>query len=139
MYIVQPYCTMNRASINPALLILACICLFLVAISNILVLCSMAKNISDHSQDFYPGSPLFWWGIGYRVILNGLGTYSTWTVVASLLNLATALVYAGEVRGNTRCLKLDLVSCRWTRGMQPWQLWDFWSSAMPPGLWLKIL
>jgi len=87
----------DRASINPALLILACICLFLVAITNILVMCSMAKNISDHSQDFYPGSPLFWWGVGYRVILNGLGTYSTWTVVASLLNLATALVYAGEV------------------------------------------
>ena len=33
-----------------------------------------------------------------RVILNGLATYTTWTIVASLINLSAALVYAGQVR-----------------------------------------
>ena len=57
----------------------------------------MAKNIGDNIEDFTRGSPLFWWGVVYRVILNGLGIYTTWTVIASLVNLTTALVYAGEV------------------------------------------
>jgi len=57
----------------------------------------MAKNIGDNAQNFSRGSPLFWWGVAYHVILNGLATYTTWTVIASLINLTTALVYAGEV------------------------------------------
>ena len=32
-----------------------------------------------------------------RIILNGLATYTTWTIVLSLINLATALVYVGQV------------------------------------------
>ena len=82
---------------NANLTILASITLFLIAITNILVMAFMAKNIGDNVEDFKRGAPLFWWGIAYRVILNGLGIYTTWTVIASLINMTTALVYAGEV------------------------------------------
>ena len=88
-----------RAYVNTSLTILASITLFLIAISNILVMVFMAKNIGDNTEVFTRGAPLFWWGVTYRVILNGLGIYTTWTVIASLLNLTTALVYAGEVDG----------------------------------------
>jgi len=87
----------DRSYKSPDLLILASIVLFLIAISNILVVFLMAKNIEDNAQHFSSGSPLFWWGVAYRVILNGLALYTTWTVIASLINLTTALVYAGEV------------------------------------------
>ena len=32
-----------------------------------------------------------------RLMLNGLGVYTTWCVIASLLNLTAALVYVGGV------------------------------------------
>ena len=82
---------------TPGLLVLASILLFSIAITNILVMVFMAKNIGDNAQDFTRGAPLFWWGVAYRFILNGLGIYTTWTVIASLVNLTTALVYYGEV------------------------------------------
>ena len=61
----------------------------------------MAKNIGDNAQGFSRGFPLFWWGVAYRVILNGLALYTTWTVIASLINLNTALVYTGQVDRQT--------------------------------------
>ena len=87
--------------------ILASITLFLIAISNIVVMFFMAKNIGDNIEDFTRGAPLFWWGVGYRAILNGLGIYTTWTVIASLVNLTTALVYAGEVTGTLLTNKIS--------------------------------
>lgn len=87
----------DRSFETTGLVILASIFLFLIAISNILVMFFLAKNIGDNIEDFTRGSPLFWWGVCYRVILNGLGIYTTWTVIASLVNLTTALVYAGDV------------------------------------------
>ena len=44
-----------------------------------------------------------------RIILNGLATYTTWTIVASKINLATALVYAGQV--DQRDASLLALSC----------------------------
>ena len=57
----------------------------------------MARNITKYAAEFARGTPLFWytdyiinvirsnshrWGIAYRVVLNGLGIYTTWTVIA---------------------------------------------------------
>jgi len=107
----------DRSYVNPGLLILASIVLFLVAISNILVMAFMAKNIGDNAQDFIRGAPLFWWGVAYRFILNGLGIYTTWTVIASLINLTTALVYYGEVDQREAALAalslLVIFHCTW--------------------------
>jgi len=94
----------DRSFETTSLVILASILLFLIAISNILIMAFMAKNIGDNLDDFTRGAPLFWWGVGYRVILNGLGIYTTWTVIASLVNLTTALVYVGEVDQREACL-----------------------------------
>jgi len=107
----------DRSYVNANLTILASIILFLIAITNILVMAFMAKNIGDNVEDFKRGAPLFWWGIAYRVILNGLGIYTTWTVIASLINLTTALVYAGEVDQREACLAalslLVIFHCTW--------------------------
>jgi len=107
----------DRSFETTGLTILASITLFLIAISNILVMFFMAKNIGDNIEDFTRGAPLFWWGVVYRVILNGLGIYTTWTVIASLVNLTTALVYAGEVDQRGACLAalslLVIFHCTW--------------------------
>ena len=39
-----------------------------------------------------------------RLMLNGLGVYTTWCVIASLLNLTAALVYVGGVDQRAACL-----------------------------------
>jgi len=107
----------DRSFETTGLTILASITLFLIAISNIVVMFFMAKNIGDNIEDFTRGAPLFWWGVVYRVILNGLGIYTTWTVIASLVNLTTALVYAGEVDQRGACLAalslLVIFHCTW--------------------------
>jgi len=107
----------DRSFVNTDLTILASIFLFLIAITNILVMVFMAKNIGDNHAVFIRGSPLFWWGVVYRVILNGLGIYTTWTVIASLVNLTTALVYAGEVDQREASLAalslLVIFHCTW--------------------------
>jgi len=107
----------DRSFVNPDLTILASIFLFLIAITNIMVMVFMAKNIGDNAGNFIHGSPLFWWGVGYRVILNGLGIYTTWTIIASLVNLTTALVYAGQVDPREAALAalslLVIIHCTW--------------------------
>jgi len=85
----------DRSVENVPLTILASIVLFLVAISNILAASFLAYNIGRFCSKFARGSALFWYGVGYRLFLNGLGIYTAWCVVASLINLTTALVYQG--------------------------------------------
>jgi len=94
----------DRASVNVPLTILAAIVLFLVAITNILAGSFLAYNIGRHCDKFSRGGGMFWYGLGYRLTLNGLGMYTTWCVVASLINLTTALVYQGEVDQRSACL-----------------------------------
>jgi len=107
----------NRSYVNPDLTILSSICLFLVAITNILAMVFMAKNIGDNTAIFSRGSPLFRWGVVYRVILNGLGMYTTWTVIASLVNMTSALVFAGQVDQREAALAalslLVIFHCTW--------------------------
>jgi len=107
----------DRSYQTTGLIVLASIFLFLIAITNILVMAFMAKNLTDNASDFTRGSPLFVWGVAYQVILNGLGIYTTWTVIASLVNLTTALVYVGQVDQREAALAalalLVIFHCTW--------------------------
>jgi len=94
----------DRAFIDENMAIVASIFLFLIAITNILVMVFMARNISHHAEEFAYKAPLFWWGVAYRIVLNGLGIYTTWTVIASLINLTTALVYPGGLDQTNCCI-----------------------------------
>ena len=95
---------------------MATVILILIAVSNILVMFFMARNIVDNINCF-TWTSLFWWGIIYRIILNGLGVYTTWTVIASLLNLATTLVYTFQVEQRQAALValslLVVFHCSW--------------------------
>merc|ERR1712032_985808 len=96
----------DRSSVdgNNGLTILAFFILISIALSNIAVMALMARNITKYAAEFARGTPLFWWGIAYRVVLNGLGIYTTWTVIASLINLTTALVYPGGLDMEACCI-----------------------------------
>ena len=87
----------DTSYVNENLTILACFVLIFIAITNVLVILFMCKNLGKHSHEFQRGGRLFWWGALYRFVLNGLAIYTVWTVIASLINIATALVYAGGV------------------------------------------
>jgi len=96
----------DRSSVDgyDGLVILAFFILVSIAISNIAVMALMARNITKYTAEFARGTPLFWWGIAYRVVLNGLGIYTTWTVIASLINFTTALVYPGGLDMEASCI-----------------------------------
>ena len=101
----------DRSYNNENLTILASIFLVFIATTNILVIVFMTRNLGKHSHEFQRGGPLFWWGVLFRFILNGLAIYTTWTVIASLVNLATALVYAGGVGGTLSTRLTDQLIC----------------------------
>merc|ERR1712045_86689 len=88
-----------------------------IATTNILVIVFMTKNLGKHNHEFQRGGSLFWWGVLFRFVLNGLAVYTTWTVIASLLNLAVALVYAGGVDQREAALSslslLVIIHCTW--------------------------
>ena len=52
-----------------------------------------------------------------RFVLNGVAIYTTWTTIASLINLATALTYSGGVDQRQACLAslslLVIIHCTW--------------------------
>ena len=107
----------DRSSKDVNLTILAAVVLFSIAITNIMVIAFAARNLYRHQHEFQKGGPLFWWGVLYKFILNGLAIYTTWTVIASLINLATALTYAGGVDQREACLAslslLVIFHCTW--------------------------
>ena len=86
---------LTRSVANANLTILASLLLFLQVLTNILATAAMAINLATNAAIFARGSAMFWWGVAYRIILNGLAMYTTWTLVAALVNLPTALVYPG--------------------------------------------
>lgn len=96
----------DRASVDGwhGLTILSFVVLVLIAVTNILTMVMMARNLALHATAFTRGAPDYWWGVFYRLLLNGLGVYTTWTVIASLVNLTTALVYPGGVDQRGACL-----------------------------------
>jgi len=107
----------DRSFENVNLIILAAVILPTIAITNMLVIAFMTRNISKHCHEFQRGSPLFWWGMLYRFVVNGLAIYTTWTTIASLINLATALVYVGGVSNRDASLAslslLVIIHCTW--------------------------
>ena len=107
----------DRSIHDVNLTILAAVILFSIAITNIAVIAFTVRNLYKHQHEFQKGGPLFWWGVLYKFILNGLAIYTTWTVIASLINLATALVFAGGVDQREACLAslslLVIFHCTW--------------------------
>jgi len=67
---------------------LASFFLFLVAISNIVATGVLARNIA-----FYTDQLTTFKAIVYRIILNTYAMYTTWSTIASLINLAQAIAY----------------------------------------------
>jgi len=53
----------------------------------------------------------------YRFVVNGLAIYTTWTTIASLINIGTALVYVGGVSNKDASLAmlslLVIIHCTW--------------------------
>jgi len=84
--------------------ILSFFILFIIAITNIIVTGIMATNIYVYRMQFVSGRPMFYWGLIYRLTMNGFGVYTTWTVIATLINLSVALVYEFEVDMTKTCL-----------------------------------
>lgn len=107
----------DRSAKTHSLLILAFIILLLTAVTNIMAVAFFAKNIINSEDYFERSKSMFWWGVVYRVVLNGFATYTTWTVIATLINLTTALVYFFEVEDKTASLValslLVLIHCTW--------------------------
>merc|ERR1711997_559638 len=64
--------------------------LFLIALTNIAATTILATNIARHNEQFRRHQELFFWGVVYRFMLNGFALYTTWTVIASLVNMAQA-------------------------------------------------
>lgn len=68
--------------------------LVLIALSNWAALVIFSKNLWGNVVTLKTESPNDL--LAYRVLfLNGLGIYTTWTTLASLINIAVALVYDG--------------------------------------------
>ena len=67
--------------------------LFLIAITNVTATVILARNIHTFSKMFRRDEGLFSWGIVYRFALNGFAFYTTWTIIASLINLVQAWNY----------------------------------------------
>merc|ERR1711997_730805 len=78
--------------------------LILIALTNVAATAVLATNIARHNSQFRRDQDLFVWGVVYRFMLNGFALYTTWTVIASLVNLVQAwnyydpLINFGEAR-----------------------------------------
>lgn len=107
----------DRSSRDSNLTIVSCVILFLTAATNILTMSFLARNMTEYREEMGRGSPAFKWGLAYTFVLNGLGIYTTWTVIASLVNLTTALVYPGQFDQTKSCLAslslLVIFHCTW--------------------------
>jgi len=73
----------------------ASIMLFLVAKTNIISLAILARNIAKDGHQLREDKPKIYWL--YVVLpMNGQGIYTTWTIIASLLNFGHALRYEAK-------------------------------------------
>lgn len=78
----------------------ASILLFLIAKTNIIALGILARNIAQDGHQLREDKPKIYWN--YVVLpMNAQGIYTTWTVIASLVNFGTALVYVAGVQMET--------------------------------------
>jgi len=86
------------------LMVEAAALLLLLLLNNMSVVAMMAKSIFIHRSEYAWARPMFLWGTIYRVMMNGFGVYTTWTVIATLINVTIALVYKGEMDMTTTCM-----------------------------------
>jgi len=80
----------DRSFKDNKLIAVASFFLFAIAATNILAAGIMARNIARLQKSI---NKSFAYGIIYRIILNGFAIYTTWTVIASLINLVQAISY----------------------------------------------
>jgi len=73
----------------------ACAVLVFMAITNAVSTGILAINLSLGNHELLRSKKIYYWA--YVFVLNGMGIYTTWTVIASLLNLGHALRYVSEV------------------------------------------
>lgn len=84
------------------MIIVAAVVLILMALTNMIIIALMAKNLQF---DVYKkGNQMFTWGIIYRIMINGFGLYTAWTVIAALINCTHVLVYSWDVSQKTGSL-----------------------------------
>merc|ERR1711997_980662 len=74
----------------------ASILLFLIAMTNIMAIGILARNIAQDGHQLREDRPKIYW-VYVILPLNGQGIYTTWTCIASLVNLGTALRYVANM------------------------------------------
>jgi len=80
----------DRSFKDNKLIAVASFFLFSIAATNIIAAGIMARNIARLQKSI---NKSLVYGIIYRIILNGFAIYTTWTVIASLINLVQAIGY----------------------------------------------
>lgn len=74
----------------------AAVVLSCIALTNWIALATLARNLWNNVVTLKTENPRDL--LAYRILLlNGLGVYATWTTLASLISVAVALLYDGEV------------------------------------------
>ncbi|KAG7159270.1 uncharacterized protein LOC121877691 [Homarus americanus] len=78
------------------------IILLLVAVTNIIAISLSAYSFARVASSLYQKSKFhFWSGI---LVINGMGLYVTWTIIAALLNVTIFFMYEVKVDSNGVCL-----------------------------------
>ena len=87
----------------------ASILLFLIAKTGIISMAILSRNIAQDGHQLREDKPKIYWL--YVVLpMNGIGLYTTWTVIASFVNFGTALRYiAGFSQDKTALICLSVI------------------------------
>ena len=91
-------------------LVTSCAVLIFMALTNILCTGYIAYKISFQNHELKKSNPKLYFC--YVMVMNGQGLYATWTVIASLINLGSALRYVSMISmqdTSNVCLSLLLV------------------------------
>jgi len=118
----------DRAYEHKWLVGLSSFTLFVIAVTNIISTGIFAKNISRNVHNFSTT-----YAVLYRIFLNGYCLYTTWTIIASLINMCQAIAYIPiDMRSSW-----SMDCCyRWylkvVRFYEDWSLyWPFTSCHLP--------
>ena len=76
-------------------LVTSCAVLIFMALTNILCTGYIAYKISFQNHELKKSNPKLYFC--YVMVMNGQGLYATWTVIASLINLGSALRYVSMI------------------------------------------
>jgi len=117
----------DRAYEHKWLVGLSSFTLFVIAITNILSTGIFARNISRNVHDFSTT-----YAVLYRILLNGYCLYTTWTIIASLINMCQAIAY----------IPIDMINLLgvWTVVTDDISRWlDFMKTGAYTGLSLLVI